>query len=184
IRGNNEIRGAYSIGLRDLFDYVGGLPYSAFSWGDTRFVVLDCGEDKPDNTSVYYGLNDFTGLRQQQVKFLNEELKSKEFKKAKKRVLIHHAPVYGLEVDYTDYNPCLEIWGPILEKAPFDVALNAHTHKFAFHPRGTKGNNYPVIVGGGFSMADATVMILSRKGRDLKIKVLNTSGDILLETEL
>ncbi|MDE7470561.1 MAG: metallophosphoesterase [Paramuribaculum sp.] len=184
IRGNHEIRGAYSIGLRDLFDYVGGLPYSAFSWGDTRFVVLDCGEDKPDNTSVYYGLNDFTGLRQQQAKFLNEELKSKEFKKAKKRVLIHHAPVYGLEVDYTDYNPCLEIWGPILEKAPFDVALNAHTHKFAFHPRGTKGNNYPVIVGGGFSMADATVMILSRKGRDLKIKVLNTSGDILLETEL
>lgn len=184
IRGNHEIRGPYSIGLRSLFDYTGGKPYYAFNWGNTRFVTLDCGEDKPDSTRVYYGLNDFTRLRQDQVQFLKDELRSKEFRNAKKRVLIHHAPVYGLDVDYTDYNPCLDIWGPILEKAPFDVAINAHTHKFAFHPRGTIGNNYPVIVGGGFQMNEATIMVLSRKGQELNIKVLNTNGDVLLETKL
>lgn len=184
IRGNHEIRGAYSVGLRDLFDYVGGKPYSAFNWGDTRFVILDCGEDKPDSTWVYYGLNDFTRLRLEQVDFLKKELASKEFKKAKRRVLVHHAPVYGLEVDYTDYNPCLELWGPLLEKAPFDVALNAHTHAYAYHPRGTKGNNYPVVVGGGYRPEEATVMILSKKGDSLTLKVLDINGKELLNTAL
>ena len=32
LRGNHEIRNAYSIGLRSLFDYVGDKTYGAFSW--------------------------------------------------------------------------------------------------------------------------------------------------------
>ena len=157
----------FSTGLRNLFDYAGGNVYSAFNWGDTRFVILDCGEDKPDTTSVYYGMNDFTRLRQDQVQFLKEELKTKEFKKSGKKVLLHHAPVYGLDVSYTDYNPCLEMWGPILEKAPFDVAINAHTPtSMHFIRAAARGNNYPVVVGGGYKMDNATVMILSRKGRN------------------
>ena len=46
MRGNHEIRNAYSIGLRDHFDYVGDKTYGSFNWGDTRIVMLDCGEDK------------------------------------------------------------------------------------------------------------------------------------------
>lgn len=184
IRGNHEIRGPFSTGLRNLMDYAGGKVYSAFNWGDTRFVILDCGEDKPDTTSVYYGMNDFTRLRQEQAQFLKDELKTKDFKKAGKKILLHHAPVYGLDVDYTDYNPCLEMWGPILEKAPFDLAINAHTHKHAFHPRGSRGNNYPVVVGGGYRMKSATVMILSRRGSELLLKVLNTDGKTLLEQQM
>ena len=74
LRGNHEIRNAYSIGLRKLFDYVGDKTYGAFNWGDTRIVMLDCGEDKPDDHWVYYGLNDFSALREAQVGFLKEEL--------------------------------------------------------------------------------------------------------------
>ena len=54
MRGNHEIRNAYSVGLRKHMDYVGGKTYGAFNWGDTRIVMLDCGEDKPDSTYVYY----------------------------------------------------------------------------------------------------------------------------------
>ena len=36
MRGNHEIRNAYSIGLRDHFDYVGDKTYASFNWGDTR----------------------------------------------------------------------------------------------------------------------------------------------------
>ena len=82
MRGNHEIRNAYSIGLRDHYDYVGDRTYGSFNWGDTRIVMLDCGEDKPDDHWVYYGLNDFTQLRNEQVDFLKKELSSKEFKKA------------------------------------------------------------------------------------------------------
>ena len=159
MRGNHEIRNAYSIGLRDHYDYVGDRTYGSFNWGDTRIVMLDCGEDKPDDHWVYYGLNDFTQLRNEQVDFLKKELSSKEFKKAGKRVLIHHIPLYGND----GKNLCANLWTKLLEKAPFNISLNAHTHKYAYHPKGELGNNYPVIIGGGYKMDGATVMILEKK---------------------
>ena len=175
MRGNHEIRNAYSIGLRKHFDYVGGKTYGAFNWGDTRIVMLDCGEDKTDDHKEYSGLNDFTQLRHEQVGFLQEELASKAFKKADKRILIHHIPLYGCD------NLCKDLWEPLMKKAPFHVAINAHTHQFAHHPKGSLGNNYPVIIGGGNSLKNATVMILEKKKGELKIKVLNTEGKILLQ---
>ena len=175
MRGNHEIRNAYSIGLRKHLDYVGGKTYGAFNWGDTRIVMLDCGEDKTDDHKEYSGLNDFTQLRHEQVGFLQEELASKAFKKADKRILIHHIPLYGCD------NLCKDLWEPLMKKAPFHVAINAHTHQFAHHPKGSLGNNYPVIIGGGNSLKNATVMILEKKKRELKIKVLNTEGKILLQ---
>ncbi|WP_298064836.1 endonuclease/exonuclease/phosphatase family protein [uncultured Rikenella sp.] len=183
LRGNHEIRNAYSIGLRELFDYVGGKTYGAFSWGDTRFVLLDCGEDKPDDHWVYYGLNDFGGLRKDQVAFLQTELSSKTFKKAGKKVLVHHIPVYG---NTDKYNPCLELWNPLLRKAPFAVALNGHTHRFAYHPAGSEAGNvgYPVVIGGGFKPEDATVMVLERQGRTMTLRVYGTQGDEKLKLDL
>lgn len=177
MRGNHEIRNAYSIGLRDHYDYVGDRTYGSFNWGDTRIVMLDCGEDKPDDHWVYYGLNDFTQLRNEQVDFLKKELSSKEFKKAGKRVLIHHIPLYGND----GKNLCANLWTQLLEKAPFNISLNAHTHKYAYHPKGELGNNYPVIIGGGYKMDGATVMILEKKKDELRVKVLNAKGKILLD---
>ena len=175
IRGNHEIRNAYSIGLRKHFDYVGGKTYGAFNWGDTRIVMLDCGEDKTDDHREYSGLNDFTQLRQEQVSFLEQELKSKDFKKADKRILIHHIPLYGC------HNLCKELWEPLLRKVPFHVSINAHTHKFTHHPKGALGNNYPVVIGGGNKVENATVMILKKQKGELSIKVLNAEGNVLLD---
>lgn len=181
LRGNHEIRDAYSMDLKDQFDYIGGQTYSAFNWGDTRFVLLDCGEDKPDDHWVYYGLNDFTGFRADQAAFLKKEVASKAFRKSAKRVLIHHIPIYGK----TDrYNPCRELWGDILSKAPFDVSLNAHTHRFAYYPKGSVSNNYPVVVGGGYNPKGATVMVLRKQGKTMTLQVLNANGETLLNLNL
>lgn len=178
LRGNHEIRNAYSIGLRELFDYVGDKTYGAFNWGDTRFVLLDCGEDKPDSTWVYYGLNDFAGLRNEQVDFLKTELQSNAFREASRRVLLNHVPIYG---NGDDYQPCTELWSPLLAKAPFDVNLSAHTHVYAFHPVGAAGNPFPVVIGGGYKPESATVMVLRKKGKTLSLEVLNTKGETMLE---
>lgn len=181
MRGNHEIRNAYSIELRNLIDYVGNKTYGAFNWGDTRIVMLDCGEDKPDSHWVYYGLNDFEQLRKDQADFLREELKNKSFKRAAKRVLIHHVPIYGTD---DEYNPCLGLWGGVLGKAPFDVCINGHTHKYAFHPKGELGNNYPVVIGGGNRPETATMMVLQKKGKEMKLTVFNTKGEEILKLEL
>ncbi|WP_299577226.1 FN3 domain-containing metallophosphoesterase family protein [uncultured Sunxiuqinia sp.] len=177
IRGNHEIRGAYSVEFNQLFDYVGGKTYGAFNWGDTRFVMLDCGEDKPDSHPVYYGLNSFEQLRNDQLDFLRHETKSKAFKKAAKRVLIHHIPLYGMDEKY--YLPCAELWGETLNKGRFAVAINGHTHSSAYQEAESLGNAYPVAIGGGYSADNATVMVLSKTGNTLHLKMIGYDGTVL-----
>ena len=172
LRGNHEIRNCYSAGMHHQIGYYNDKTYSAFTRGNTRFVLLDCGEDKPDDSDVYAGLNDFTQLRLDQVDFLKQELKSKNFKQAKHRVLISHIPVFG---NTDKYRPCLDLWGPLLKKAPFDVAIGAHTHQAAFHPEGTNGCQYPVYIGGGPSAKNATVSILTLKNGKLSMRVLSNN---------
>lgn len=70
-------------------------------------------------------MNDFTRHRLDQAEFLIKELKSREFKKANKRILIHHIPIFGTEPG--SFAPCSDLWIPVLQKAPFNVSLNAHT---------------------------------------------------------
>lgn len=180
LRGNHEIRDAYSIEMHKHFDYQDGLIYGAISWGDTRIVMLDCGEDKVDTHPIYYGLNDFTKLRQDQVDFMKKEFASKEFKKARKRVLIHHIPMWG------NYEPnlCFELWEPLLKKAPFDISINAHTHEFDYLPKGKEGNPFPVIVGGGYKMDEGTVIVLHKNAKGINIRVINTSGKELLNLDV
>lgn len=182
LRGNHETRGEYSVPLWNYLERKGKNTYGAFNMGDTRIVLLDCGEDKPDDHWVYYDMNDFTQYRKDQAVFLEKELKSKEFKTAAKRVLIHHIPIYGTNVD--KYNPCLELWGPILSKAPFDVAINAHTHQHEYIPKGKHSNNFPIVIGGGKDEQTGTVMILEKKGKNMNLKVLNVKGEELLKLEL
>lgn len=183
IRGNHETRGEYS---PLLWNYLGRMQersYSAFSLGDTRFVLLDCGEDKPDDHWVYYDMNDFTQHRLNQAEFLEKEIKSKQFKKSKKRVLIHHIPLYG-EVMAKEYTPCTDLWGPILEKAPFNASLNAHTHKFETIEKGVEKNNFPVFIGGGNKEPNGTVMVLEKKGDKLTLEVFNSEGEVLAKRDL
>ncbi|MDR2956500.1 MAG: metallophosphoesterase [Prevotella sp.] len=183
IRGNHETRGGYSMFLWNLLEKKGNShSYGAFNLGDTRFVLLDCGEDKPDDHWVYYDMNDFTHYREDQARFLESEIKSDEFKNATKRVLIHHIPIYGKHLD--DYHPCKDIWEPILSKAKFNISLNAHTHRFEYIPIGEDKNVYPVIIGGGNNEKSVTVSVLQKKGKRMTLKVLNVQGEILQNLDL
>ena len=74
------------------------------------------------------------------------------------------------------------VFSELLRKAPFHVSISGHTHKFAFHPKGSLENNYPVIIGGGNRVENATVMILEKREGELRIKVLDAEGKILLDT--
>lgn len=188
LRGNHEIRNAYSSGMLSLFDYgPGSTTYHAFSWGDVRFVMLDCGEDKPDDTWVYYGLNDFTAFRREQAAFLADEIRSRPFRKAHRRILVHHIPLWFQDAANDpggESAPCRKLWSPVLEKAPVDLALNGHTHRFQFYETGQYGNPYPMLIGGGPSHKSATVIVLEKRGKTLRVKVLDTKGTPLWERSM
>lgn len=179
IRGNHEIRDFYSVGMHSLIGYRDGLTYGAFNWGDTRFVVLDLGEDKPDDTWVYYGLNDFTSLRNDQVRFLKEELRSRDFRKAARHILVSHIPVFA---NTDKYQPCTELFGSLLKGQPFDLALCAHVHETAFFEKGTVGASFPIFRGGGPSVEDCSVAVLTKRGKKLELSVLTPEGQLLSKT--
>lgn len=182
IRGNHEIRGAGSLILKNHIALPGGKFYGAFSFGDTRFVILDNGEDKPDDSPIYYGMNDFSTYREAQTEFLKHEVSSPEFLNASRRVLIHHIPIYGRVKG--KYNPCHPLWHPVLAAAPFDVALNGHQHRYRYVPKNEDGNNFPVVIGGGNTPDKATMMILEKRGRKLSLRVLDAEGRLLLDLKL
>lgn len=174
LRGNHEIRNFYSAGMHHQIGYYNDKTYSAFTWGNTRFLLLDLGEDKPDSNPVYGGLNNFTQLRHDQAEFIKKELSSREFKSARNHVLISHIPVFG---NTDSYRPCTELWGPMLSRAPFNVALAAHTHEAKYYPKGVDGCRYPVYVGGGYNKNDATVAVLTCRGGKLSMRVLSDNPD-------
>jgi len=136
IRGNHEIRNAYSSGQTSLVDRNDELTYGAFNWGDTRFVTLDCGEDKPDTTWVYI-------------------------------------PVWG---NTDSYQPCTQLWAPLLSKAPFDINITAHVHEYNRIDPKRGENPFPVIVGGGYDLDGATVTVLRRRGDSMSVTVLGADG--------
>lgn len=176
LRGNHEIRGAYSRQWPGLVANPGGKQYFALSRGPVRFIFLDCGEDKTDSHWAYSGLNDFEGFHREQAEWLKEEVETPEFKNATYRVLVHHIPIYGLGPD--GFNPWQKLWGPILNRAGFDMSIHGHTHRVAVHPPKSIGDhNYPIIIGGGKKMENGTVTILETGEKGLEATILNSKGE-------
>jgi len=66
-RGNHETRGQWAT---ELPHYIGDLYFTA-NYGPISFLVLDNGEDKPDNHPEYSGLADFAAYRTRQLAWLN-----------------------------------------------------------------------------------------------------------------
>ena len=181
IRGNHEIRNYYSAGMHRLIGYPNDKTYGGISWGDTRFMVLDCGEDKADDHREYAGFNDFTQLRAEETDFIKKELKSPAFKKAKRRILIGHIPVFGND---DKYQPCRDAWAPLLKNQPFSVAVFAHTHRFKYAPKDLGGATFPVVNGDGPNIKGAAVIILQKKGNALHLRTLSKDPNKCIDVDL
>ena len=179
LRGNHETRGAYALGWPDFFDWDGGNNYFAFSYGDTRFVFLDNGEDKSDGRPEYFGLVDFDEFRNTQTEWLKKELASDEFKNAFRKILVHHIPIYSWESPYDPgFMPCFDLWDPIFRTAPFDIDITGHLHEFKFYPTNAVNNPYPLVVGGGKTEKDGRVLVLIKRGNALTLKSINCAGNV------
>lgn len=141
IRGNHETRGAMARRLEGFFPPPAGRYYYAFSHGPVRFIVLDSGEDKPDDSPVYAGLADFDRYRTAQADWLKEEAANPAFRDAAFRIVFSHIPPYSRG---TTSEHLTSLWGPILSEAGVDLVLSGHLHSlYRLDPAPGK-NAYPV----------------------------------------
>ena len=179
LRGNHEIRGPAALIWPSFFDFQNSQTYSAFSYGDTRFVLLDNGEDKSDGSEEYSGLVDFDGFRLKQTEWLTNEIATSDFKNAFRKILVHHIPIYSWENSYDPgFMPCFALWDPIFKTTPFDVDITGHLHGFKFHSKNSVNNPFPLVVGGGNTETSARVLILEKQGEVLTLKSMDCSGNM------
>lgn len=180
VRGNHETRGKMARSYPNLFPKSGGKIYGSYRMGDIMIVMLDCGEDKPDDTWVYAGLTDFDAYRTEQAEWLARLVETEEFKTARYRIVISHYPMVDIfpEEELTHgINDLKAKMLPILNRANIDLMVSGHTHEFAFHEKNKAGNAFPVIVGSNRSATRIDI-----KDGKIKAKVIDTAGKVLLDT--
>ena len=181
VRGNHETRGNMA---REYARYVpksSGKYYGAYRVGDIMFVVLDCGEDKPDDFWVYAGLTDFDGYRTEQAAWFGELIRSKAYKSAKWRIVMNHfPPLSHMEGDNPERHGIQDITDkflPLYNQAKIDLMISGHTHAYEFmSPDKYDRLTFPVIVNSTESVARIDI-----DGRTLKAKVTDTGGNTLKE---
>lgn len=145
-RGNHETRGAEFHLLPKAFPTNTGEFYYTFRQGPVAFIVLDAGEDKPDNDPEYSDQADFDKYRAAELKWLESIIETPEIKDAPRKVCIIHVPAFdGPDAWYTQHW-ITQNFTPVLNKAGIDIMLSAHHHKYILAKPGEYGNDFPIVV--------------------------------------
>ena len=171
VRGNHDARGVMARRMEEYFPTRDGRFYGSFDQGPVRFVVLDGGEDKPDDSPVYAGLADFDRYRLEQAEWLKAETKGDAFRKAAFRVVVVHFPLWRR--GFTS-EQLTRIWGPVLNGAGVDALLAGHEHRL-YRVDPAEGKNVFPVLGAppnALIRGDATAAALD-------LKVIDNKGVIL-----
>jgi UDP-2,3-diacylglucosamine pyrophosphatase LpxH len=179
IRGNHETRGFVARDLKRWFDYKDDSFYYSFDRGPVHFIVLDCGEDKPDNNRYYYSLADYDAYRLDELKWLKEEVKSEAFRNAKYRIVMVHMPIIREEKQNWAMKFLADNFGPVLQNSGIALMMSAHTHKNAYYEKEKSGFGYPVLVNSNNSFVEVQV-----DSQGIMAVVKDVTGKLISEYKL
>jgi len=160
-RGNHDVRGPAARSLARFTGTPEDRFYYAFRSGPLAALVLDTGEDKPDDHPVFGGLAGFAAMRERQTRWLAEAIREPWFAEAPHKVLFCHIPLWWSdEADrgaWVYSKVCREAWLPLLKEASVKLVVSGHTHEDKWLPAGAER---PIgqLVGGGPKPAAATII--------------------------
>lgn len=164
-RGNHELRGAYARQLAGYIPTPEGTYYYARAMGPVHLLVLDTGEDKPDDTNVYARLNRTVPYREAELAWLRAHVaSSKHLASAPFRVVAMHQGDWGWLPDNG------AAWTALANQARVDLVIAGHDHEFSYRPP-DKARGYHLLVLGQDQLArvDATA-------RELTVRVVTDMG--------
>jgi len=169
VRGNHDMRGPFARNLSSYLLAQNGQYYFTRDDGPVHLIVLDTGEDKPDNNQEYSGLLADTPYREEEYKwFQNLSSTDTRLADAPFRIVLMHQPKWGWT------NGEGKKWTEVANKEKIDLVIAGHMHQFLHLKPGVDDNNFPVLVVGQDQVAhvDATAT-------ELKVKVTAQDGDIV-----
>ncbi|RYG65969.1 hypothetical protein EON80_16335, partial [bacterium] len=183
-RGNHDVRGRAARTLNRYVSVPDNRYFYSFRQGPVAALVMDTGEDKPDDHPVYGGLNNFAAYRSAQRVWLEKEIQKPEFRKAPFRILFCHIPLWWKEDEpLSTCADAREKWHDLLVKAKIHAVISGHTHRtMTFAP--TKAHPYYQIVGGGPTLENATVIHAQATSQQLTFTIKGLDGRTLNEVKL
>jgi 2',3'-cyclic-nucleotide 2'-phosphodiesterase (5'-nucleotidase family) len=116
-----------------------------FKHGPAAFLVLDCGEDKPDSDIEYGGTAAYDAYREKLAAWLKQTLLSEEFRSAPVKIALLHIPFENTAGWYGP-NELKRLVMPILNETGINLMLSGHNHRYSYREAGSYGNNFPILV--------------------------------------
>jgi hypothetical protein len=156
--------------------------------GPVHFITMDTGEDDgPETPEDSYKRPKFwQAYRKRQQAWLEKHANSGSGKPW--RVFISHIPLHNPAGWFSISSR--DNWTPTLRRARVSLMLAGHDHSWKFLPAGKSfeinGKDgeedtpaFPVMIGGGPSMREGTVILLGADSHKLTARMFDTTGRLL-----
>ncbi|WP_426700179.1 metallophosphoesterase [Rhodanobacter sp. Col0626] len=169
VRGNHDYRGEQARSFGEYLHSQNGRFFYTRDDGPLHLVMVDTGEDKPDTTNVYAGLNDLRDYRQQEFTWFKQVLADDARTKAAPfTVVLGHDPSWGWLDGKNDQ------WMQQANQAHVDLFIAGHVHRFMHIKPGERGNDFPILVVGQDQVAR-----VKANDSELKVTLTDRAGRII-----
>lgn len=194
-RGNHDTRGIYAEKLEDYTPTDGGRSYYTFRVGHIWGIVLDCGEDKPDDHPEYGHTVCCEDFRRRETEYIREVIRNckseYEADGVSNRLVVCHVPfTEKFQAPFDIEEDVYSVWSELLrEHVRPQLMLCGHMHEAYISDEGSEKD---------YQGQPCTVAVASQVGDDgsfaggavrlyrehCEFKLTDNEGKVLLEKNI
>jgi 3',5'-cyclic AMP phosphodiesterase CpdA len=189
VRGNHDVRGPAAGNLANFTGTPEDRFYYGFRSGPLAALVMDTGEDKPDDSPYFGGMAAFQKMQERQAQWLAAVIREPWFREAAHKVLFCHIPlwftrdIFPTQRRWECHDVCRKLWLPALKEARVKLVVSGHTHSHRWMPA-KEGQPIAQLIGGGPQPPSATFIQGTATREKLTLKMSKLDGTILAEVNL
>lgn len=187
-RGNHDMRGIYGEQMADYSPTDNGKSYFTFRLGPVWGIVLDAGEDKPDEFKEYGWTICCSAFREEEGEFINKVIASKEYEDAPVRLIISHHPfAHRIRPPFDIEQERFADWSAKLKNIKPTLWLSGHLHELFLEAPGGAHDTFGfpcVVVCSSYQNAEPAAHTSGAVtlGKDtVTVKYVNEKGEIVGE---
>lgn len=188
-RGNHDVRGPAAGSLPEFTGTPGDRFYYAFRSGPLAALVMDTGEDKPDESPVFGGMAAFQKMQERQAEWLAAITQERWFREAPQKILFCHIPlwftrdIFPTHGRWECHDVCRKLWLPGLLEAGVKLVVSGHTHDARWMPA-HPGQPIAQLIGGGPQPGSATFIHGRATREGLTLKMTKLDGTVIENVNL
>lgn len=188
VRGNHDVRGPAALSLPKFTGTPNDQFYYGFRSGPLAALVLDTGEDKPDDSPFLSGMAAFQKMQTEQAVWLKSAVQEPWFKDAPHKVVFCHIPLWFNHPKlpnnrFDGHRFCRDAWAATLMKAGVKLVISGHTHDYLWMPA-KEGQPIAQLIGGAPQPKFATFIQGAATKDTLHLKMQRLDGTVINDITL